>query len=82
MHRKFFRWFIHLITCHRVPRNERLDKVTLSVLQETLPLDFCAMESQERSLIKKAILNLSQIVKKWWGRTTQDKRPFIKDSES
>lgn len=77
----FFHWVISLITCSRLPQNEKLDKVTLRVLRGTLSMDFCSMEGQERNLIKKAIINLSEIVKKNGGSKQNKIKELLKKIE-
>lgn len=69
--RKFFNWFIHILSCTRIPVNADLDRVTRHILAEASKYDFKTkltdVSEEEKKLLKNALENLDTIIKKNGG---------------
>ena len=65
----FLRWLVRRIFCTHFPSNPYLDQATKVILEQVDKLKQCSTE--DKFLIDKAFINLSQIIKKNKGRDGQ-----------
>ncbi|QLH37398.1 MAG: hypothetical protein HWD61_15680 [Parachlamydiaceae bacterium] len=72
----FIHWFIHLITCTRVPRNSRLDEVTQQILKEAEET-YKSLDSSKRKELVNALSNLEVIVENNGVQNLQKFTPLL-----